>query len=296
MEKIVDEIGKLGSALGVLAGLIEMSIGTKILSWIGNKENPAILGIITILLSVIAFVSVRSADKHINPTNDRKLATFLGIFIPAAICFTTVGRLWYLPGTLIIVTSLFLGYEYWFCKSNVISPKIVSRKLGANQIIGWFGSLMILVSVMMALFNSSFGLLQTEILVKSDLFRFEILPMDIVRVTNLSGSIKTVEDIEVSLVMIVYIFLILGATIALISSLVKSRIFMAIGGLLVFTGLALLLFWLPGILAQTEFPSVRLQNIFESLGIGWYISIVGMSLITITSLFQIQPGNTKSRI
>lgn len=96
--------------------------------------------------------------------------------------------------------------------------------------------------------------------------------------------------------MFVYIFLILGATIALVSSTVKSRIFAGTGGILVFTGIVLFLFWLPGILAQTEFPSVRLQNIFESLGIGWYISIVGMSLITITSLIQIQPGNTKSQI
>jgi hypothetical protein len=115
--------------------------------------------------------------------------------------------------------------------------------------------------------------------------------MDIVRFTNLSGSVTTVEDIEVSLVMVVYIFLILGAVIALISSLTKSHIFKGIGGILVFTGLALSLFWLPGILAQTEFPSVGFQNIIGLLGMGWYISTVGMSLIMITSLFQFQPAN-----
>lgn len=296
MGKIVDEIGKLGSALGVLAGFIELSIGTKILSWIGNKENPAILGIITILLSVIAFVSIRSAHNKINPTNDRKLATFLGVLLPAAICFTTVGRLWYLPGSLLIVTCLLLAYEYWFAQSKASYAKTFSWKFGVKQIIGGVGSLIILVSVILAFLNSNFGLFQAEILVKADHFRFEILPMDIVRVTNLSGNITTVADIEVSLVMLVYIFLILGAIIGLISSLVKSRIFMGIGGILVFAGLALFLFWLPGILSQTDLSSVKLENTIGSLGIGWYTSTVGMSMIIISSLFKIQIDNTKSQL
>lgn len=82
--------------------------------------------------------------------------------------------------------------------------------------------------------------------------------MDIVRSTNLSGRVTT--DFEVTLVMIVYIFLILGATVALISSLAKSRIFKGIGGILVFTGLVLFVIWLPGVLAQTEFPAVKFKN------------------------------------
>ena len=40
MGKHAIQIGKWGSAFGVLAGLTELSIGTKILPWIGNKENP----------------------------------------------------------------------------------------------------------------------------------------------------------------------------------------------------------------------------------------------------------------
>ncbi len=294
MEKIVYKIGKSGSALGVLAGLIELSIGTKILSWIGNKENPVMLGIITILLSVIAFFSVRSADRHINPTNDRKLATFLGIFIPAAICFTTVGRLWYLPGTLLILTSLFLGYEYWFCKSSGRSVKIISGKLGLNQITGAIGSLMILASVVLALSNSVFGLFKSNIYTNTDHFSFEILPMDIVRLTKISDSIITVENIEVRLVMVVYILLLLGAGIALIASLVKSRIFKGIGGILVFTSLLLSLVWLPQILSQTNLFLVRFENTIGSLGIGWYASTVGMCLIMISSLFKFHTGITKS--
>lgn len=294
MGKFTIQLGKLGSALGVFAGIIEVSIGTKILPWIGNKENPALLGIITILLSAIAFVSVRSAHKHINPTNDLKLAIFLGIFIPATICFTTVGRLWYLPGTLLIVTSLFLGYEYWFCKSCGRSVKKISMKLGLNQITGAIGSLIILASVVLALSNSVFGLFKSNIYTNIDHICFEVLPMDFVRLTKISDSIITVENIEVRLVMVVYILLLLGASITLIASLVKSRIFTGIGGILVFASLLLFLVWLPEILSQTNFPSVRFENIIESLGIGWYTSTAGMFLIMITSLFKIQADSIKS--
>lgn len=292
MEKLAIKPGILGGGLGILAGLIEMSIGAQILPWIGNKESPAVLGLITFFLSGIALLSVLSARDHVKLTNDRKLAIFFGVLLPAAICFTTVGRLWYLPGSLLIVTCLLLAHEFWFGQSKLSSPKTISRKFWVNQILGGIGSLIILVSVALGFLNSNFALFQSEILIKADHFRFEILPMDIVRFTNLSGGVTTVEDIEVSLVMVVYIFLILGAVIALISSLAKSRIFKGIGGILVFTGLALSLFWLPGILAQTGFPSVGFQNIIGLLGMGWYISAVGMSLIMITSLFQFQPGNT----
>ncbi len=292
MKKITIRLGKMGSALGALAGLIEMSIGAQIRPWIGNKENPAVLGLITLFLSGIAFVSVLLAGKHVKPTNDRKLAIFLGILLPAAICFTTVGRLWYLPGLLLITTCLLLAYEYWFGQAKVSFPKTISRRFRVNQIIGVLGSLVILISIVLAFFNSNYGLFRSEILIKADHFRFEILPMDIVRLTNLTGRVRTVEDIEVSLVMIVYIFLILGATISLISSLAKSRIFKGIGSILVFTGLVLFLVWLPQI-AKTEFCFVRLWDIIGSLGLGWYISLVGMSLIVISSLFQLKPINPK---
>ena len=252
------------------------------------------MGIITLLLSALAFISVSSANNHINLTNDRKLAVFLGILIPAAICFTTVGRLWYLPGTLLIVTCILLGYGYWFDQSKVSSTRTISRKLGANQLIGVMGSLMIIVSVVLAFSNSFFSLFKSQILLKSDHFRIDVLPMDIVRFTKISGSITTVEDIEVRLVMVVYIFLILGASIALISSLFKSRIFTRIGGLLVLAGLISFLFWMPDILAPTKLSSMKFQNINGALGIGWYTSIVGMSLIMITSLFKIKTGNKKS--
>jgi len=294
MKKIAIQLGKSGSILGVLAGLIEMSIGAQILPWIGNKQNPVILGIITLLLSTVALLSVLSARKHDKPTNDRKLAIVLGVLLPAAICYTTVGRLWYLPGSLLIVTCLLLAYEYWIGQSKVITPKIISRKTGAAQIIGVAGSVIILLSVFLAFINNKFGLFQAEMIVKGDLFRLKILPMDIVRLTKVSGSITTVEDLEVSLVMIIYIFLIVGGAIALISTLTQSRIFTGIGGILVFTGLLLFLLWLPEILTRTGLPSVSFQDIIRSIGIGWVMALAGMSLNAITNIIQFIASREKS--
>lgn len=219
MRKLAVQLGMLGSVLGSLAGLIDLSIGEQIRPWIGNKENPAVLGLITLSLSGLAFMSIISARTQIKPSNDRKLAIILGVLLPAIICFTTVGRLWYLPGPLLLLASLLLAYEYWFSQSKVSSPKIISRKYRANQIIGWCGSILILASVGIAFSRRQFGLFQSEILAKAELIRIEILPMDFVRITKLSGIGTTVEEIEVVFVMIVFILLILGGAIALIASL-----------------------------------------------------------------------------
>jgi hypothetical protein len=94
MDKLAIQFGVLGSMLGALAGLIELSIGAQIRPWIGNKENPAVLGLVTLLLSGMALGAIVSARNLEMPTNDSKLAIFLGVLLPAVICFTTVGRLW----------------------------------------------------------------------------------------------------------------------------------------------------------------------------------------------------------
>ena len=44
MKKLATTLGIWGATLGMLAGLIELGIGSQIRPWIGNKENPAILG------------------------------------------------------------------------------------------------------------------------------------------------------------------------------------------------------------------------------------------------------------
>jgi hypothetical protein len=290
IEKLAIQSGILGSALGILAGLIELSIGAQIRPWIGNKENPAVLGLVTLLLSGMALMAVMSARKLETPTSDSKLTIFLGVFLPAVICFTTVGRLWYLPGPLLIGTALLLAYEYWVSPSLSGAPETFSNTEWVRRIIGGIGSVTILTSVGMAFWKSQFGLFQSEVLGNAERIRIQVLPMDFVRRIYLSGSMTTVEDIEVSQVMIVYLLLILGAGLAFIASLTASRLFIGIGSAIVLTGLLIYLVWLPGILAQAQYTSEGLLNLIGSLGWGWHISTTGMSLTLIASLFRLGRG------
>jgi len=115
--------------------------------------------------------------------------------------------------------------------------------------------------------------------------------MDFIRITNLSTT-TTIENVEVSRVMYIYILLILGSALAFIASLTASRLFLGIGGGIVFTGLILFLVWLPAILAQagTVHSSESLLDLVRSLGWGWYISMIGTGLILVISLFRSRPG------
>jgi hypothetical protein len=142
MTRLACQFGVIGSVLGALAGLIELTIGAQIRLWIGNKENPAVLGVVTLFLSSMAFGAVISARNLASPTNDGKLAIFLGVFLPAVICFTTVGRLWYMPGTLLTVTALLLAYQYWF---GVEPASLAGTSSNIGRLVAGSGSLLILV-------------------------------------------------------------------------------------------------------------------------------------------------------
>lgn len=291
MEKLAIQLGKLGSILGALAGLIELSIGTRILSWIGNKESPFVLGLVTMSLSSIAFFSIISVNKKELQTNDRKLAIFLGVLLPAVICFTTVGRLWYLPGSLLLFASFSLAFVFWIHPTTESSPLHVSRKIQINQIFGTIGSLLILASVGLAFFITTFGLFQSDFLIEGNHIRFQVVPMDIVRMDNLSTGLNMIDEYEISLVMFVYIMLMLGAAIALISSLTNSHLFKLIGSGIVLAGLILFLAEIYGVLGPMGVPYLNIRDLFGAIGLGWYIAMIGVVVIFIADIFQFNTCN-----
>lgn len=275
MKKLALKLGTWGAMFGLLAGLVELSIGTQIRPWIGDKENPVVLGMVTLVLSGMAFVAMLIASKQDALTNDGKLTVFLGAFLPAVICFTTVGRLWYLPGILLIVSVFFLAYEFWM---NPQARDLPVPSEQTQKMIVMIGSLVILISIGLAFLKSAFGLFQVEILVRVDRVRLEILPMDFVRRTALTNGTILIENIESSRVMIVYILLILGSVLALIANLASSRLFTGIGGGVVLIGFLLFLIWLPWILSHAQYELGYL-NLLKSLGWGWYFSATGMVMI-----------------
>ena len=144
MKKLATTLGIWGASIGMLAGLIELGIGSQIRPWIGNKENPAVLGLVTILLSGMALAAVTVARKQESQTNDGKLAIFLGVLLPTGICFTTVGRLWYLPGPLLVGSAALLAYEFWIAAPSNATPGTSSDKgwrliAGKRKAGDWFG-------------------------------------------------------------------------------------------------------------------------------------------------------------
>jgi len=154
------QCGLLGSTLGILAGLVELSIGAQIRPWIGDKSDPAVLGLVTFLLSGMALAAFIVARRREMQTNDGKLAIFLSALLPAVICFTTVGRLWYLPGTLLMVAVALLAYEFWMTPQGTVSSGTSGR---AWRLIAGVGSLVILLSIGLAFWKSAFGLFHAEV-------------------------------------------------------------------------------------------------------------------------------------
>ena len=100
--------GVAGAALGIAAGITQWAVGNEIPEWTGDKLHPVQLGIITIALSLIAMAAVVFA--HRNPTISPRARVALAavILLAAVVCFTTVGRLWYVPGPLLIIAAGFL--------------------------------------------------------------------------------------------------------------------------------------------------------------------------------------------
>jgi hypothetical protein len=95
----------LGAVLGVIAGVVQWGFGAEISDWSGDKLHPEQLGLITVALSVVSLAAARVAvSRPRRPSLDRRLLA-AGVAVPALICFTTVGRLWYLPGPLLLVAA-----------------------------------------------------------------------------------------------------------------------------------------------------------------------------------------------
>lgn len=283
MSRFLMRLGATGSILGALAGLIELTVGAQIRPWIGNKENPAVLGGVTLLLSGLALSATFFARSTKTPTNDGQLAIFLGVWLPAMICFTTVGRLWYLPGLLLTVTALLLVYQFWFGAGPARPVGAVANSGRAGRWVAVTGSLLILGSVGFGFAKGPFGLYQSEIQAA-----VEVVPMDFIRLTHISLDTTTVEDIEAGRVMVVYILLILGGALALIAGLTASRLFLEVGGGIALAGLTLFLIWLPTILAQAGPAYVfgSFPYLVRSLNWGWYLPLIGAGLILAVSWFR----------
>lgn len=155
---------------------------------------------------------------------------------------------------------------------------------------GLVGSLAMIAAFGLAFARSQFGLFRSDLLVNAKRVRFEVLPMDFVRQTSFMDGARLVADTEVDMVRIVYVLLLLGAALALIAALTRSRLFMGNGAGAALVGRSLFLVGLPGILGQASYPSEPLTALIGSLGWGWYLAAFGAGLALLASGLRIRPA------
>lgn len=96
-------LGFAGGILGVIAGLIQATVGTRIPDWTGAKDDTVALGVLTVVMSSIAVVAASWLRSPTALTVGRRVAVVVAFVVPAVLGFTTVGRLWYLPGLMLLV-------------------------------------------------------------------------------------------------------------------------------------------------------------------------------------------------
>lgn len=105
VQQTAARLGLAGGALGVLAGGAQAVAGTAIPEWTGDKADPVALGLLTILLSVIALGAASVLRRTQAPTPALQAVVAAGLVVPGALCISTVGRLWYLPGCLLLLAA-----------------------------------------------------------------------------------------------------------------------------------------------------------------------------------------------
>jgi phosphatidylglycerophosphate synthase len=98
----------VGSILGLAAGAVQWALGADIPEWTGNKMHPVQLGIITIALSLLTLACVSYLENHREGSLTPRLTVGFLMLAATVVCFTTVGRLWFLPGALLLASLVLL--------------------------------------------------------------------------------------------------------------------------------------------------------------------------------------------
>jgi hypothetical protein len=102
--RLAGRLGGAGAALGVVAGGVQASVGARIPSWTGDKLQPVQLGLLTVALSLLAAAAAQRQTRVATPAGIRAVCA-LALLIPGLLCFSTVGRLWYLPGPMLLLAA-----------------------------------------------------------------------------------------------------------------------------------------------------------------------------------------------
>jgi hypothetical protein len=134
--RLVSWLGLVGAALGVLAGILQATIGARIPEWTGAKAAPLALGLLTIGLSAVAgCAAVRQRRAGLSVW--ARAGCALGMIGPGLLCLSTVGRLWY-PSAILLVAAGILTVDSWRSTAKVIAVdwfRVLLSALGGCELL-----------------------------------------------------------------------------------------------------------------------------------------------------------------
>jgi hypothetical protein len=128
---IASRLAALGGIIGIAAGLAQATVGSRIPDWSGNKAQPVALGVLTIVFGSTALVAARSLRRTTEPRAEALSAFAVWLAFVAVVCSTTVGRLWAVPGTLLLCAAgVTLAACGWKCFRTVVASNWLRGLLG----------------------------------------------------------------------------------------------------------------------------------------------------------------------
>lgn len=125
-----------GGALGVVAGCVELVAGPSIRSWVGDKQDTTRLGLTTMLLSLLVLFAAWSLWRGRGRSPSARLLLTVAVIVPGLVCFTTVGRLWYLPGVLLVAAGVLLMVDLRKDGSEVIASIVRNGPVALTVVLG----------------------------------------------------------------------------------------------------------------------------------------------------------------
>lgn len=99
---IVVRTGLVAALLGAAAGGAEVLVGTA--SWLGQKNDPTMLGFVTILLAFVIGTAALGWRRATTPL--RVVAVATGMLLPALLGLTTAGAAWLPAGAVAVVGGI----------------------------------------------------------------------------------------------------------------------------------------------------------------------------------------------
>ena len=125
--------------LGIAAGVVQATVGSRIPAWSGAKAEPVALGALTVLLSTVAAVGAVLLRRP-RVSGVGLVAPVALVVLPAAVCFTTVGRLWLVPGSLLLA-GIIVGVDDWTALAYAL------RRNWSRLLLGALGCCQLLMAV-----------------------------------------------------------------------------------------------------------------------------------------------------